>query len=351
MAYLKFNQSGIKNKINSRLLNLGLEPDERMMQTLEENPQYINRLTSLFSVLKKYNIVLNDLLHKAIASNVAQAGAVVDLLEFMHEEGIDPAFISLERLLMSAKSETTLKQGMQILKTNNSLDSASMNLMFAYPEDSLLIADLIVNFQKHAYSTEKIIDKLHQFSVEKMSTVIELLTMLLSKNLYYYECFDIFLRQQKDIDKIYEGAKKLVAKDKLAPSYFDVLEKDPTNANILANTILLLNHAALIDYRKTEDVLIASKLGVGAFHFLTHLQHADMLDAENYKMVCRYNSPILNHPEVIKLFNSLPLFEEFDREELEKMLSLITKETNEDACLDEFIEMIEKHQFSSKQHP
>ncbi|PWY54538.1 hypothetical protein DGG96_11590 [Legionella qingyii] len=351
MTYLKFNQSGIKNKINSRLVSLGLESDERMIQTLEENPQYINRLTSLFSVLKKYNVVLNDLLHKAIASNVAQAGAVVDLLEFMHEVGIDPEFISLERVFVSAKSETTLKQGMQILKTNNSLDSASLNLMFAYPEESLLIADLIVNFQKHAYSTEKIIEKLHQFSEGKMSTVIELFTLLLSKNLYYFECFDIFLRQQKNIDKIYEGAKKLVAKDKLAPSYFEVIEKDPMNANILANIILLLDLASLIDYRKTEDVLIASKLGVGAFHFLTHLQHADMLDAENYNKVCRYNSPILNHPDVIKLFSSFPLFEEFDREELEKMLSLITKKTSADADLEEFIEMIEKHQFSSKQHP
>ncbi|WP_454780269.1 hypothetical protein [Legionella sp. WA2022007384] len=347
MAYLKFN-GGTQNKINNRLFNLGLEPEARMMKTLEENPQYLNRLTSLFSILKKYKIELNDTLHNAIASNVAYAGAVVDLLEFMHEEGVDPAFISLERLLASAKSETTLKQGMQILKTHDSLDLASLNLMFAYPQDSLLIADLIVNFQKHAYPTAEIIKKLHQFSVKNMSTVIELFTMLLSKNLYYFECFDIFLRQQEYIHKIYEGAKKLVAQEKLAPSYFEVIEKNPKNANILANIILLLNHASLIDYQKTEDVLIASKLGIGEFHFLTHLQQADMLDAENYKKVCRYSNPILTHPEVIELFTSLPLFEEFHREELEKMLSLITKETSADIYLDEFIDMIQKHQFSSK---
>ncbi|QMT59332.1 hypothetical protein [Legionella sp. PC997] len=350
MAYLKFNQGGIKNKINTRLISLGLEPDDRMMKTLEDNPQYVNRLTTLFNVLKKYKIVLDDSLHRAIASNAAQAGALVNLLEFMHAEEIDLAFISIERLLASAKSETTLKQGMQILKTHDSLDSESMNLIFLYPEQSLLIADLIVNFQKHAYPTDKIIKKLYQFSVENISTVIELLTMLLNKNLYYFECFDILLRQQEYVHKIYEGAKKLAAEDKLAPSYFEVVEKFPKNANIFANIILLLNHGSIIDYQKTEDVLIASKLGIGEFHFLTHLQQANMLDVENYKKICQYNHPILTNPEVIELFGSLPLFEEFDKTELEKMLTLITKEPSLDIHLAEFIELIQKHQFSNKPH-
>lgn len=350
MTYLKFNQATeTKSKITSRLIQLGLECDERMMQTLEENPQHINRLTSLFSILKKYDIKLDSILHDTIASNVSHASAVANLLEFMHSEGIDAELVPLERLFACAKSETILKSGMRKLKTCDALDSVTLKLIFAYPEQSSLIADLIINFQEHTYPTDKIVEKLHKFSEKNMSTVIELLTMLLNKSLYYFDCFDILLRQQEYIDKIYEGTKKLAAENKLAPTYFEVIENNPKNANILANAILLLHHASLLDYRKTEDVLIASQLGIGEFHFLMHLQQAGMLNAENYQKVCHHNLILTQH-KVIELFSSLPLFEEFEKEELEQMLLLITKESSLDAYLNEFVEIIQKHQFSSKPH-
>lgn len=39
------------------LLNkLGLEPDERMLKTLEENPEYVNRLAFLFKLLKNVTL-------------------------------------------------------------------------------------------------------------------------------------------------------------------------------------------------------------------------------------------------------------------------------------------------------
>lgn len=54
MANIKFNQTNeTKTKIMNRLGQLGLQPDARMMQTLEENINHLNRLTSLFNALKK----------------------------------------------------------------------------------------------------------------------------------------------------------------------------------------------------------------------------------------------------------------------------------------------------------
>ncbi|KTD66846.1 MULTISPECIES: hypothetical protein [Legionella] len=350
MAYIKFNQvTEARSKIMARLSQLGLEPDEDMMHTLEANPQYLNRLTSLFKALKKYNIALNDKLHKTIASNAANAGYVVHLLEFMHEAGIDTAIIAPEVLFQVAKSETTLIHGIRQLIAHNAIGTANLKLMFSYPEQSYLLADLIINFQAHAYPTEKIVEKLGKFHSKKMNTVIELLTLLLNKNLYYSECLDIFLAQQEHISNIYEGAKKLAVENKLAASYLDTIGKAPKNANILANIILLLHSTSLIDYKKTEDLLIASRLGAGAFHLLMHLQQAGILDAEHYKKVCQHN-PILNKPEVIESLSNLPLFVAFEKGELEQMLILITKEPGSDTDCNELIEMIQKHVLTITPH-
>lgn len=343
MTYLKINQiTAAEGKTMALLKKLGLDPDERMLKTLEDNPEYVNRLASLFKRLKTCNIKLNDTLHNIIASNVSYAGSLSNLLDFMHNEKIDVTLFPLERLFAGAQSDTALIQGIQLLKTRASLDLATLNLLFAYPAHSLLLADLIINFQQHAYPTEKIVEKLHKFSAKNMDTAIRVLNLLLNKNLYYFECFDVLLKHQEYIDKIYEGTAKLTAKNKLAASYFSVIENNPQNANVLANLILLLHKESLIDYRKTEDLSTVSKLGIGAFHFLSHLQQAGILNSENYKKVCQDTS-ILMQKEVIELFSNLPLFEEFDKSELAQMLGLISEPSSE-TNLDEFIEIIEKHQ-------
>ncbi|MCE0722696.1 MULTISPECIES: hypothetical protein [Legionella] len=347
MTYLKINQiTAAEGKIMTLLKKLGLDPDDRMLKTLEENPEYINRLASLFMRLKKCNIKLNDTLHSLIASNVSYAGSLSNLLDFMHNEKIDVTLFPLERLFAAAQSDTALIQGMQLLKTRTPLDLTTLKLFFAYPAHSLLLADLIINFQQHAYPTEKIVEKLHKFSAKNMDTAIRLLTLLLNKNLYYFECFDVLAKHQEYIDKIYEGTAKLTAKNKLAASYFSVIENNPKNANVLANLILLLHKESLIDYRKTEDLLTVSKLEVGAFHFLSHLQQAGMLNSESYNKVCRDTS-ILTQKEVMELFSSLPLFEAFDKVELEEMLRLIAEPG--ESHVGEFIEMIEKHQLIKNQ--
>ncbi|KTD40879.1 hypothetical protein [Legionella parisiensis] len=343
MTYLKINQiTAAEGKIMILLKKLGLDPDERMLKTLEENPEYINRLASLFMRLKKCNIKLNDTLHDLIASNVSCAGSLSNLLDFMHNEEIDVTLFPLARLFACAQSDTVLIQGMQLLKTRAPLDLTTLNLFFAYPAHSLLLADLIINFQQHAYPTEKIVEKLHKFSAKNMDTAIRLLTLLLNKNLYYFECFEVLSTHQEYIDKIYEGTLKLTAKNKLAASYFSVIENNPRNANVLANLILLLHKESLIDYRKTEDLSMVSKLEIGAFHFLSHLQQAGMLDSENYKKVCQ-DSSILTQKDVMESFINLPLFEGFDKSELAQMLRLISEPSSE-TNLEEFMAIIEKHQ-------
>lgn len=192
-------------------------------------------------------------------------------------------------------------------------------------------------------------EKLGQFSVQSMNAVIELLTLLLNNNLYYFDCLDIFLGQQEYLGKIFEGAKKLAVANKLSSSYFDAVGKNPQNANILANLILLLQNLSIIDYKKTEDLLIASQLGAGALHLLTHLQQSGMLDAENYKKVSQHHS-ILNSQKVNDALCGLPLFAAFDKEELEHMLILITKEPRSANDQNELIEMIQKHDLTSKLH-
>ncbi|MCW8399779.1 hypothetical protein OQJ26_13375 [Legionella sp. PATHC038] len=350
MAFMKFNQTTeTRSKIMARIDKLGLKSDPRMIQTLEENLPYLNRLTSLFNVLKKCDITLDESRHQIIANNVSNASYVVNLLEFMHKKGIDTAIIPLELLFQVAESETTLKHGMRQLIKHKSLDAATLKLIFSYPEQSYLLADLIINFQAHAYPTEKIVEKLGQFSAPNMNAVIEILTLLLNSNLYYFDCLDILLGQQGYISKICEGAKKLAVANKLSSSYFDAVGKNPKNANILANIILLLQNLSIIDYKKTEDLLIASKLGAGAFHFLTHLQQSGMLNAENYKKVCQHHS-ILNTHKVMEALCGLPLFAAFEKGELEHMLSLITKEPCSDNDQNELIELIQKHDLTSKLH-
>jgi hypothetical protein len=340
MTNVRFDQITEKTRnIMTRLNKLGLESDKRMMQTLLDNSQYTNRLISLFDMLKKCNIKLHDTLYDIVATNVSYASTATDLLKFIHEKKIDVTLIPLELVFHAAKSEATLPS----IRNLSPLDLVTLKLILSYPEQSSLLADLIINFQKHAYSTEKIVEKLHKFSAKNMNTVIELLRVLLDKNLYYLGCLDVFLKQQQYIDRICEGTKKLAAADILDPCYFQAIEQDASNANLLANIMLLLQAPPLLDYRKKEDLLLASKLGVGAFHFLTHLHQVGLLNEVTYQKVCQ-NNLILGHPDVIDSLCKLPLFTKFAHKELGHMLALITSKDH----LNDFIEAIQVHHLTSK---
>jgi hypothetical protein len=347
MTNVKFDQptENTRDIIMARLNKLDLVPDKRMMQILLDNPQYKNRLISLFNTLKKCNIKLNDALHDTIASNISNTSGAASILQFINGQKIDFALIPLELVFQGAESEVTLSS-MQSLSDTGSLDLATLKLILSYPE----LADLLINFHSHCYSTEKIVEKLPCFSAQNMYAVKELLTILLDKNLFYLDCLDIFLKQQQYIENIYKGTKKLAAADKLDECYFEVIEQDASNANLLASLILLLQDPPLLDYRKKSDLLLASKLGLGAFHFLSHLRQTGLLNEASYQKVCQ-NNWILAHPDVIDSFCSLLLFTRFDREELEYMLTLITKEPSSNAHLTDFIEVIQAHQVTNYPGP
>jgi hypothetical protein len=62
--------------------------------------------------------------------------------------------------------------------------------------------------------------KLNQFKTESMSSLLVFLQFALANDQYYTTLIDILLRQEKYIDTIYEGARKLVAGNKLSSWYF-----------------------------------------------------------------------------------------------------------------------------------
>ncbi|WP_031563803.1 hypothetical protein [Legionella wadsworthii] len=343
MTYLKFNQiMDRKGKMMTLLSKLGLEPDERMKKTLEDNPEYVQRLARLYHSLKKNHIPLDDELHDLIDSHITDAGILFQVLEFMKKEGIDAALLPKKVLFDSAKFGTYLIQSLEQLKTHGSLDLSLILLLMNHSEHSILLANSIFKLQQHAYPTKNIVAKLNTISPKNIDTFIRLITLLLDENLYYFDCLDIFVRQQEYLQVIYEGCKKLASQNKLDLNFLSVVETNPGNANLLANLILLLNNASLIDYRKKPDLITASKLGIGAYHFLNNLAQAGILNHETFKAVCQDDS-VLTNPEVIELFCHIPLFEEFLKDELVQMLQIM-QQPSPQKHLNEFIEILSNHQ-------
>lgn len=332
-----------------RKLNLGNDP--QMIALLEANPDYGNRLISLFKVLKELNIDLTDGLARLIANNISQIGRVVNLLELIKKEvNIDPRTLSMTLLFNAAPFDEAVAQSARDLTQADLLDPGIFKLLLAYPAQAHKISQLLINLQERAYESSALVEKLNTVSItaERMDTLINLLDLVLENNLFYPEMVDILLRQEAYIDRIYEGATKLIAERSLFPDYFAMLEANPKNANIFAKNILLLRDAQFINFSNPECLAIVSQLGIGAFHFMKILHRADQLNEENFEIVCQKDN-ILNREEVIDELSRLPLLTEFDEDELEMMLGLVAQTELSDADVEGFNSIIRYHHIFENQ--
>ena len=332
-----------------RKLNLGNDP--QMIALLEANPDYGNRLISLFKVLKELEIDLTDGLARLIANNISQIGRVVNLLELIKKEvNIDLRTLSMPFLFNAAPFDEAVAQSVRDLTQGDLLDPDIFKLLLAYPAQAHKISQLLINLQERAYESSALVEKLNAVSItaERMDTVINLLDLVLENNLFYPEMVDILLRQEAYIDRIYEGATKLIAEHSLFPDYFAMLEANPKNANIFAKNILLLRDAQFINFSNPECLAIVSQLGIGAFHFMKILHRADQLNEENFEIVCQKDN-ILNREEVIDELSRLPLLTEFDEDELEMMLCLVAQTELSDADVEGFNSIIRYHHIFENQ--
>ncbi|QMT59333.1 hypothetical protein [Legionella sp. PC997] len=334
------------NDFVSRLRRLNLEPDEGMLRLLSDHPNYGNRLISLFKMFKQTNVSMTDKLSDIISKNISSVGGAVNLLGLIKELEIDPQTISLACLFDAARFDLNIAQSARELHHQGQLDSATFKLLLTHPEQSLEISRLLINLQEHAYNVESLVERLGASSISSkhMSTILDLLNLMLENESYYSNAVDIFLRQEQYITKIYEGAKKLVAEHYPLCGYFELVENNPQNANVFAKNILLFHNASLIE--PDYDLLGISKLGVGAYHFMKHLQQADMLRAANLQTMGQPNN-ILNQKEVIEHLSSLPLITNFEREELAMMLELANKEEVSPKEIQIFNALLEDHLISS----
>ncbi|WP_454785425.1 hypothetical protein [Legionella sp. WA2024007413] len=334
------------NDFVSRLRRLNLEPDEGMLRLLSDYPNYGNRLISLFKMFKQTNVSMTDKLSDIISKNISSVGGAVNLLGLIKELEIDPQTISLVCLFDAARFDLNIAQSARELHHQGQLDLATFKLLLNYPEQSLEISRLLINLQEHAYNVESLVERLGASSItaKHMSTILDLLNLMLENESYYSNAVDIFLRQEQYITKIYEGAIKLVSEHYPLCTYFELIEKNPQNANVFAKNILLFHNASLI--KPDNDLFEISKLGVGAYHFMKHLQQADMLSAANLQTMGKPNN-ILNQKEVIENLSSLPLITNFESEELAQMLELANKEEVSPKEIQIFNALLKDHLISS----
>ncbi|MCW8444619.1 hypothetical protein OQJ19_03940 [Fluoribacter gormanii] len=336
----------------SRLRKLNLGTDQRMIRLISDHPNYGNRLISLFKAMKEAQVSMTSDLECIISKNITSVGGAVNLFGLIQELDIDPLALSLDHIFTAARFDANVTASARELHQLGVLDLDTFELLLTYPGQSLDIARLITNLQEHAYNAASLIEKLRDSSISAnhMSITLDLLNLMLENDSYYSHAINILVRQEQYINKIYEGAKKLVAEHYPLCNYFELVEENPQNANIFAKNILLLNNASLINPDSTSDLLMVSKLGVGAFHFMKHLQLAGMLNASSIQKVCQPNS-ILNQKEVIEELSNLPLITKFEREELERMLELVGKAAISWTDIQLFNEIIEEHLIPSAPMP
>ncbi|PWY54539.1 hypothetical protein DGG96_11585 [Legionella qingyii] len=328
----------------NRLKRLNLGTDQHMISLISDHPDYGNRLISLFKVLKEAKVFITNDLELIISKNINSVGGAVNLFGLIKELDIDPHVLSLDRLFKAARFDSNVAQSARELHQLGVLDLDTFELLLTYPGQSLDITRLIINLQEHAYNASSLVEKLRDSSISAnhMSIALDLLNLMLENNSYYSNAINILLRQEQYINKIYEGAKKLVAEHYPLCTYFELVEENPQNANIFAKNILLLTNASLIDRDNLDDLLMVSKLGVGAYHFMKHLQLAGMLNAGNMQRICQPNN-ILNQNEIIGKLSNLPLIARFESEELERMLELVSKAASSGTDIQLFNEIIETH--------
>ncbi|KTC89440.1 hypothetical protein OQJ18_09325 [Fluoribacter dumoffii] len=316
--------STINANLLERLRKSSLSDNPRIVALIRDYPDYGNRLLSLFRVLKEFEIEVSDNLEELIKKDISKTGMVVNLLGIMKQIDMDPKSLPIELIFKAAQFDSVVGQSINNLKMADLLDLPTLELLFSYPQHALELSQLLINLQECAFDTSILVDKLTATPVAgyQLKTILDLLGLILEKNIYYPAIVDILLRQEKYIEKIAEGARKLAAENLLLSNYFELLEQNPQNANVFAKNIILLNNASLIDHHDFGSLVKVSKLGVGAFHFMRLLQIADLLTEKNYQKICAHND-LLSRADIIESLGQLPMIATFNKDELERMLEIM----------------------------
>ncbi|KTD74769.1 hypothetical protein [Legionella waltersii] len=324
------------------LKGLKLAQEKRAIALLEQNPQSINRLLTLFKNVNKYDIQLNEEVYSYIEKNVDSVAKLSNVIELLSQTNIPPKSIPFKLLCNGSNGSDELSLSFNLFINKQQIDLPSIILLLSFPEQSLELASLIISLQNRAYSIEAIQPSLVAARKESASDVIELLTLVLKSGLFYPDFVNVVVAMGGGVKSVLEGAKRLASRDILNAGYFDIAKSNPENASMFAKHIELLVDSELIDMRNKRQLSQLSDCGVGVLCFLQQLKKAGKLNAEAFSIVIQHKA-ILNDKGIEKQFSELPLLTQFSGAEIDSILNWMQEKTSQNAT-ESIIALIDSYQ-------
>ena len=222
------------------------------------------------------------------------------------------------------------------------LSLGTFKLMLAYPEHASSLSQLIIHLEEYSAPCDLIEKNLNLFSRESAGRAFDFLNYAFENSIFYPGLIDITLKNEKYVDDILEGAKKLKAEGILSSFYFDVVGKNPTNAINFAKNLVILNSLLLIDQKSKKALEEVSEFGKGEFMFFKLLKRSDSLDSQTYAIICR-NHSIFARDDVQDVLNNVPLFSSFNKAELSNLFEILSKDKPTELEVNRFISIIEDY--------
>lgn len=346
------NEKNALKKSLERMKKEGLIDNNHVeaVQIVVDNLNYANRLITLFKTLKEFNIPLDNSRYSVINESVEKTSTAANLLSFMHNLHIDVKQITFEHLFRVYGSEEEFRYGIREIAHNGHVDINAVNLMLAFPKQASSLAIMINNFQERGYRLETHLNQLHAFNESELANAVDLINLALLNYVFYPDLINVLVRQKQDLEIIHEGAKKLAEEGLLTTNYFDVVEHNPGNGNVMAKIMLLLSSEQLIDTNKSQDISKVGQLSLGAFYLMKFLKRENMLTSETYETICQ-NSKLLANKEITEGFRSIKLFDSFDKSELQNLLNVMRNAQGTDSDVDQMLSVVNTHQYLAPFQP
>lgn len=343
-----------KAKKELQALHLTQALEQRFVDMLSQNSAFITRILSLVKKLIEFDIPLTETNLKLIESNINKSGYISNLLSSLSEKGIDSKFIPFTMVCDAARHFDHILLSLSFFTGNKKLDLRTVFLLCTLPDHAVDLSKFVIALQNRGYpdsSIEKIINVLRiaasdqNKSRELMPQIIELLSLLLDKGLFYPECVDIVLGMGEKVIQVLEGAKELNLHNCLSSAYLEIVKSNLDNARFFAKNIALLSKDGFVDIHSNESLSRINECEEGAFYLFRQLSLKGLLNTKTFETVLAHPA-VLRDTRVAAAFKGIPFLDTLCPGELQGIIKSLGNPST-DAAVAGIVDYLDVHKLDN----
>jgi hypothetical protein len=342
----------VPSETMSRLTKLKLNEVPGVVDIFKVHYKQSHWLIPFLQILKELSVPFTPVLIQKIQESITNTHVVFCILQDLRDIlEKAPLLYSLERLFdvqdKPAGTSNAFRHAVRQLYNASILNCETLDFLVAYAPASHFLYEMLIFVANQQLNPHHIVSALHGYDPQSIHQPSELILTLVKVKQFSDERLKLVVKLPH-IEDILEGVKALAGHPCpeeqliLFDRYFKIINKYPEHALTVARTLILLRNENYIDFDNLEVQAQLGKFGIGTFLFLTNLKKANLLNPENYLIICNHHHR-LNDEGVALEFQKLRLFDAFSSDELTQILHRIQDSRSDESVIQKFREMGRVH--------